>query len=88
MAVVFRATEFTTDDKLSFHPHANVLYAPRVRLSAETWAKFLSWSRRYLGAHWRDNGELQKGEEALKYPFKPQTWRCFRRRTRLGCSTS
>ncbi len=71
IAVVFRCTEFTVDAALTFHPHANVLYAPRALLPAAQWAEFLSWSGEFLGAHWEDNGVLNKPEEALKYAFKP-----------------
>ena len=72
IAVIYRGSEFTYDHPTrSFHPHANVLYAPRKALSSKRWAEFLSWSHKRLGAHWKDNGKLEKPQEALKYPFKP-----------------
>lgn len=72
VAVIYRGSEFTFDDATqSFHPHANVLYAPRKALKGDKWAAFLSWSRQRLGAHWQDNGKLEKPQEAIKYPFKP-----------------
>lgn len=72
VAVIYRGSEFTYDEATrSFHPHANVLYAPRKALKGDRWAKFLSWTRQRLGAHWKDNGRLEKPQEALKYPFKP-----------------
>ncbi len=72
VAVIYRGSEFTFDDATqSFHPHANVLYAPRRALKGDKWSEFLSWTRKRLGAHWRDNGKLEKPQEAIKYPFKP-----------------
>lgn len=69
--VLYRGTEFTRDSAASYHPHANVLYAPRHRMSKQRWAAFLRWSRMRLGAHWQDNGTLTDPDEAIKYPFKP-----------------
>lgn len=69
--VLHRQTEFTRDNAASYHPHANVLYAPRRALSKARWSAFLKWSHMRLGAHWRDNGILKDAEEAIKYPFKP-----------------
>ncbi len=77
IAVVFRGTEFTVDVARTFHPHVNVLYAPRAVLAAEAWAAFLSWTHGFFGSHWRDNGVLAKPEEALKYPFKPADTECL-----------
>lgn len=72
VAVIYRGSEFTYDeDTQTFHPHANVLYAPRKALKGDRWAEFLSWTRKRLGAHWQDNGKLEKPQEAIKYPFKP-----------------
>ena len=72
VSVVFRGTEFTVDDDLTFHPHANVLYAPRRLMSKQRWSAFLQWTQRRLGgAHWQDCGRLEKPDEAIKYPFKP-----------------
>jgi len=72
VAVIYRGSEFTYDvETNSFHPHANVLYAPRKALKGDQWAKFLSWTHKRLGAHWKDCGTLEKPQEALKYPFKP-----------------
>jgi len=72
IAVIYRGSEFTYDhEEQSFHPHANVLYAPRKPLSSRKWKAFLSWTHKRLGAHWQDNGKLVKPQEAIKYPFKP-----------------
>jgi hypothetical protein len=67
---VYRGTEFTIKE-CSLHPHANVLYEPRKKLSGEDWQSFLAWSRRFLNAHWRDCGVLIEADEAIKYSFKP-----------------
>ena len=69
--VVYRGTEFTRDNAPSYHPHANVLYAPRRVMSKARWSAFLRWSHSRLGAHWCDNGRLKDADEAIKYPFKP-----------------
>ncbi len=69
--VIFRRTEFTRDARGSYHPHANVLYRPRARMSHVQWASFLIWSRRRLGAVWHDAGEIRDLSEVVKYPFKP-----------------
>ena len=69
--VLYRGTEFTRDSAATYHPHANVLYRPRARMSKTGWSRFLSWSRSRLGAHWKDCGELAEPDEAIKYPFKP-----------------
>jgi len=71
MEIFHRQTEFTRDQAGTYHPHANVLYRPRRRMTAERWSQFLRWSRSRLGAHWQDNGELRDADEAIKYPFKP-----------------
>ena len=68
--VVYRGTEFTVDEALSFHPHAHLLFAPRDHAEASL-AGFLSWMHRFFGAHVHDAGRLVKPEEAIKYPFKP-----------------
>jgi hypothetical protein len=69
--LIYRGSEITVDAANTFHPHANVLYAPRKALSKEQWKDFLVWSSRKLGAHWKDCGKLAKPDEAIKYPFKP-----------------
>ena len=70
--VLFRGTEFTIDESKTFHVHANVLYRPSKVLSRGKFSKFLSWSRQRLGGHHiKDNGRLEKPQEAIKYPFKP-----------------
>lgn len=70
--VVLRADEFPCGDDLTIHPHANILYFPRRKMSRETWAHFLSWAHRFFGSHWHDAGRLQEPDEVLKYPFKPE----------------
>jgi hypothetical protein len=75
--VVYRGTEFTVkqrgnDDGVSAHPHANVLYTPRRKLSKREWESFLSEAHDQLGGwHWQDNGVLENPKEAIKYAFKP-----------------
>lgn len=69
--VIFRRTEFTRDAAGTYHPHANVLYRPRARMSRTQWASFLAWSRRRLGAVWHDAGGIRDLNEVVKYPFKP-----------------
>jgi hypothetical protein len=69
--VVYRGTEFTVDEALSFHVHANLLLAPRGVLPPDRWRDFLSWMHRFFGAHVHDAGRLVKAKEAVKYPFKP-----------------
>jgi hypothetical protein len=71
VAVVYRGTEFTVDHALSFHVHANLLFAPRGALPAHRWEQFLRWMHQFFGAHVHDAGRLVKPEEAIKYPFKP-----------------
>lgn len=71
VTVLYRGTEFTIDDAGTVHPHANVLYAPRKGMPAHRWKAFLSWSHKRLGVHWHDAGRLEKPDEAIKYPFKP-----------------
>lgn len=69
--VIYRGTEFTIDNAKTFHPHANVIYAPSRPLSKEQWQEFLDFGHRRLGAWWRDCGKLANPDEAIKYPFKP-----------------
>ncbi len=57
-------------DKESGHVHFNVIYIPRRRLSTEAFANFLSFSRRRLGAHWRDCGRIRDLKEVIKYSTK------------------
>ncbi len=71
VAVIYRGIEFTIDDDLTFHIHANVLYAPRKALSPTKWSEFLTWTHQRIGSHWQDSGKLEKPQEAIKYPFKP-----------------
>lgn len=69
--VFYRGSEFTIDELLTFHPHANVLFAPAKMLPAHRWQAFLAWTRAFFGAHWHDAGRLASPDEAIKYPFKP-----------------
>lgn len=71
IAVVFRGTEFTIDDDLTFHVHANILLAPLRKLPPEEWADFLHWCWEFFGSHLQDNGRLQNPDEVIKYSFKP-----------------
>ena len=59
-------------DRYYYHPHANIIYRPRRKLTAERWAEFLRWTKQRLsGVHWRDCGKLFSAEEVVKYAFKP-----------------
>jgi hypothetical protein len=69
--IIYRGTEFTIDNAKTFHPHANVIYAPSRTLSKDRWQAFLDLSRCRLGAWWKDCGRLANPDEAIKYPFKP-----------------
>lgn len=75
--VVYRGTEFTVerrgdDDGFSVHPHVNVLYTPRRKLSKREWESFLSEASDQLdGWWWKDCGVLKDPNEAIKYAFKP-----------------
>lgn len=74
---VYRGIEYTvkqrgSDDHVSMHPHANVLYTPPPNLSKRKWRSFLSEMHDQLGGwHWQDNGVLENPKEAIKYAFKP-----------------
>ena len=52
--------------------HMNLIYRPRKMLPAHQWKEFLSWAWRFWGTHWQDCGRLEKPDEVLKYPFKPE----------------
>ena len=75
--VIFRGIEFTVkqragDNFLSVHVHANVLYMLRRRLKKTEWNKFLAGaSAQFHGYWWKDCGQLEHPNEAIKYPFKP-----------------
>lgn len=74
--VLARVTEMPSgyDDAgvLSLHVHANLIYRPRKMLPAHRWRAFLRWAWRFWGTHWQDCGRLEKPDEVLKYPFKPE----------------
>ena len=75
--VVFRGIECTVkrragDDRLSAHPHANLLYTSGHRLGKKEWAAFLEGAgEQFDGWWWKDCGKLQDPNEAIKYAFKP-----------------
>jgi len=72
--VIGRFSEFTFHDEASgrtVHPHANVLYTPRARLTKRQWRAFLKETNERFGAWWKDCGRLQSPEEAIKYVSKP-----------------
>lgn len=72
--VIGRFSEFTVHDEESgrtVHPHANVLYTPRKRLTKRQWRAFLTETNTHFGAWWKDCGPLQSPEEAIKYVSKP-----------------
>jgi hypothetical protein len=68
--VIHRQGELTVDERLSLHPHSNVLYRPTRRLPKAEWARFLMESRCKLGAHWHDAGTVKKAAEVIKYMVK------------------
>lgn len=82
--VCFRGSEFTRktagerklesydEDTVLYHPHANILYKPRKKLSKEEWEDFLKWTREFLGSHWKDNGKINNVNEIVKYVVKPE----------------
>jgi hypothetical protein len=57
-------------DTVLYHVHANVLYWP-TRNIKKLWPKFLEYTQKFIGAHWRDNGRVEKVEEIVKYCSKP-----------------
>ncbi|WP_146002785.1 hypothetical protein [Telmatospirillum siberiense] len=68
--VVDRHGELTVDERLSIHPHSNVLYYLERPLSKERWAEFLWRSAQKFGARWQDNGRVRNANEIVKYFFK------------------
>jgi len=57
-------------DTVLYHVHANVLYWPTHNID-KLWLEFLRYTERFMGAHWRDNGRVEKVEEIVKYCSKP-----------------
>ncbi|NEI32211.1 hypothetical protein GR232_36090 [Rhizobium leguminosarum] len=57
-------------DTVLYHVHANVLYWPKRNIE-KLWPKFLQYTEKFMGAHWRDNGRVEKVEEIVKYVSKP-----------------
>ncbi|WP_208250086.1 hypothetical protein WGT02_14825 [Rhizobium sp. T1470] len=57
-------------DTVLYHVHANVLYWPK-RNIAKLWPEFLRYTEKFMDAHWRDNGRVEKVEEIVKYCSKP-----------------
>lgn len=58
--------------RVTYHPHAHVLYTPRKRISKKRWKKFLKRVRRFMGGkHWDDSGLIKEAREAVKYCSKP-----------------
>jgi len=57
-------------DTVLFHVHANVLYWPKRNIST-LWPEFLRYTEKFMDAHWRDNGRVEKVEEIVKYCSKP-----------------
>lgn len=53
-----------------YHVHANVLYWPKRNIST-LWPEFLRYTEKFMDAHWRDNGRVEKVEEIVKYCSKP-----------------
>ena len=72
--IILRSSEFTVHDEASgrsVHPHANVLYTPRSRLTKRQFRQFLKETNERFGAWWKDCGILHSPEEAIKYVSKP-----------------
>jgi hypothetical protein len=67
--VLLKTLEVAVDEETG-HIHFNVIYIPRKRMSREVFADFLSFSRRRLGAHWRDCGRIRDLKEVIKYSTK------------------
>lgn len=57
-------------DTVLYHVHANVLYWPKRNIST-LWPEFLRYTEKFMDAHWRDNGRVEKVEEIVKYCSKP-----------------
>lgn len=57
-------------DTVLYHVHANVLYWPK-RNIGKLWPEFLRYTEKFMDAHWRDNGCVEKVEEIVKYCSKP-----------------
>ncbi|WP_418137975.1 hypothetical protein [Agrobacterium sp. El2ro-1b] len=57
-------------DTVLYHVHANVLYWPKRNIS-KLWPEFLRYTEKFMDAHWRDNGRVEKVEEIVKYCSKP-----------------
>lgn len=57
-------------DMVLYHVHANVLYWPKRNID-KLWPEFLRFTERFMDAHWRDNGKIEKVEEIVKYCSKP-----------------
>lgn len=57
-------------DTVLYHVHANVLYWPKRNID-KLWPEFLRFTERFMDAHWRDNGKIEKVEEIVKYCSKP-----------------
>lgn len=65
------ATALATPGLVLYHPHANVLYRPRSKMSPEKWTSFLRWTAEFFGAHWKDCGRIEDLREIVKYVCKP-----------------
>lgn len=57
-------------DTVLYHVHANVLYWPKRNIE-KLWPDFLRYTEKFMDAHWRDNGRVEKVEEIVKYCSKP-----------------
>jgi hypothetical protein len=57
-------------DTVLYHVHANVVYWPKRNIE-KLWPEFLRFTERFMDAHWRDNGKIEKVEEIVKYCSKP-----------------
>jgi hypothetical protein len=56
----------------SAHHHFNVIYIPRRGMRKDRFRKWLAWSRKRLGVHWKDCGRVENLREVIKYACKLQ----------------
>jgi hypothetical protein len=67
--VILKTFELAPDE-VSAHNHFNVTYIPRRKLRKGEFSRWLSFSRRRLGSHWRDCGRIRDIREVIKYSCK------------------
>lgn len=76
--LLIRSIEFPFDKQSgTFHVHANIIYAPRRRLSLEEWTAFNRSSWRFFETRNQDSGRLRNLREAVKYCLKGEDVRAM-----------